>query len=258
MYILNYKNTKEKKTQLMSEKNKSIIKFIMPLIVFSIILYTIHAIIFRNPINTFSGIMLSLAYVPIGISYQRMVVDKLLDAKEKESAAKKMNLVMSSFYNSIGNDIIGYIAKGDIKLNARQPKLGIFSKTNEASFENIIEFFKDYECELDIDKIKLDKIYKILEEKDDMMLSLITNEAIDGYSGIIDMLTAMLHVKDELTMKFEDNGFDFSSKEAKAHLTKDIARCYTLLMHQWIAYMADMKIIYPTRFKNMLKVYYFK
>ena len=242
----------------MNKKRRSIIKFITPLIVFSIIIYIVHGIIFKNPIATLSGIMLSLAYVPIGIIYQRVVVDKLLEAKEKENAARKMNLVMGSFYNSIGNDIIGAISKGDIKLNSREPKLGIFSKTNEASFDNIIEFFHEYECELDIDKINLSKIYKILDEKDDIMLSLITNEAIDSYSGIINMLTATLHIKDELAMKFEDNGLDFTCEESKAHLTRDVCKCYKLLMEQWIVYMAEMKKIYPNRFKNMLKVYYFK
>lgn len=60
--------------------------------------YVFHYLIFGNIKETISGVLLSLSYVPIGIMYEVLILDRILETREKIKSSKKMNIIIGFFF----------------------------------------------------------------------------------------------------------------------------------------------------------------
>ncbi|GEM_PF-6447622 len=121
-------------------------------------MYGVHFTIFGDAARTVSGIILSLAYVPLGVTYQILVLDKIIEVREKLRTIKKMNIILGSFYHEMRNDILKIIVASDE--NSKQ--LEVFSKISvswqNCDFNELSESLIDYKCNLNIEEMKLDKM----------------------------------------------------------------------------------------------------
>ncbi|MGL4774719.1 MAG: hypothetical protein ACRC2K_14240 [Clostridium sp.] len=222
---------------------------VITLIVLSTGMYCVHFLIFNNIKETVSNIILSLAYVPIGIFYNILIIDKILEARERIKVGKKMNMITGAFFHEIGTDLLKVIIPGDVTIQEIRECSEITSKWDEENFGLLKNTIKEYDCVLKIEYINLDSLNELLDKKDDFILNLIANPTLEEYEEFTDMLIAILHVKDELSYRL----CDCELKEyEKKHLTKDICKAYVCMLNQWVDYIAHLKIYYPALFIKAL------
>lgn len=222
---------------------------ILLLIGSSLLLYFIHYLIFGNVKETVSGIILSMAYVPVGIFYNILVVDRFIEKKEKLESQKKMNIIIGSFYHEVGTALLNIIVPGDKTIEEIDDCCLINSTWSNESFDILSEMVKSYKCTLDIDKIDLEGLRKFLDIQDNFILNLLTNPIMDEYSDVSKMLIALLHLRDELVTR---NSEGHLKGYEKNHITRDICKAYLHLLIQWVEYMKILKGYYPSLFVKAL------
>lgn len=216
------------------------ILLIIILLLISTTIYFFHYIIFGDLRQTLSGIILSLGYVPIGIIYQELIVDKILDKKQKLNSIEKINVVIGAFYNEVGNSLIKILSKGDKKIDAVREEININYNWSSERFQNLIELLKVHTCEIDIDKIDIRKIVKLLNHKDTLIINLMINESIKEYKGFIQLLMVLIHLRDQL--QFVDNIESVDDLKYK-NIKEEICKSYNILLIQWVLYIKELKEI---------------
>lgn len=215
----------------------------------SLLLYFIHYLIFGNLKETISGVILSMAYVPIGIFYNILIVDKFIEKREQVESQKKMNVLIGSFYHEVGTTLLDIIVRGDTTIDEISDCCMINSKWTDESFNLLSQTIQEYNCILDLDKIDLDRLRSFLDIEDNFILDLLINPIMNEYDELSSMLIALLHLRDELVTRNNDG----SLKEyEKKHITRDICRAYMDLLDQWVDYMKILKGYYPALFTKAL------
>lgn len=216
------------------------ILFITIWLLISTIIYFFHYIIFGDLRQTLSGIILSLGYVPIGIIYQELIVDKILDKKQKLNSIEKINVIIGAFYNEVGNSLINILSKGDKKIDIVREEINVNSNWSNEKFQNLIELLKVNTCEIDINKIDIRKIVKLLNHKDTLIINLMINQNIKEYKGFIQLLIVLIYLRDQLqfvtSMESVD---DFKYKTIK----EEVCKSYNILLIQWVLYIKELKDI---------------
>lgn len=219
------------------------------LLIISMIIYAIHYIIFGHAEDTISGIILSLGYVPLGMIYEILILDKILEAREKIKSTNKINMLMGSFYHEIGNRILNLIVEGDRSIKEVQVYTQVSLLWEADQFQTLSEVLTSYKCDLDIDNINLDEINNMLDLESKFLLSLITNPMLDEYEDFGNMIMSLLHLRDELQSRFYNKMLmDYE----KIHIRNDICRVYRHLLLQWVDYMKHLKDVYPELYVKAL------
>lgn len=215
----------------------------------SLLLYFIHYLVFGNLSQTVSGVILSMAYVPIGIFYNLLIVDKFMEKRDKIESQKKMNVLVGSFYHEVGTTLLEIITKGDETIDEISGCCMINSKWTDESFNLLSETLQQYECIIDLEKIDLEKLKNFLDNKDGFILDILISPIVNEYDELSSMLIALLHLRDELvTRNYEHNLKEYE----KNHIKKDICRAYMALLDQWVDYMKILKGYYPALFTKAL------
>ena len=82
------------------------ILFVLSLIVLSALLYFIHYSIFRDSHHIFLYLIGDIAFLPIQVLLVTLIIDRLLNAREKRSLLKKLNMVIGAFFSEVGTDLL--------------------------------------------------------------------------------------------------------------------------------------------------------
>ena len=73
------------------------IKFGFFLVALSLILYTIHYLIFQNPGHIFLWSMTSISFLPLSILFVTLIVNGLLIRRQKHLVLSKINMLIGTF-----------------------------------------------------------------------------------------------------------------------------------------------------------------
>lgn len=238
----------------MKLKIKGYLVFLIPMISISLSIYILHYLIFKNEIATISGIILSLAYVPIGVIYEVLVIDKIIEKKQKISQEKKYNIVKGSFFHEIGDDILSILVLVDNNVNEIVLSIKEEIEADDDNLGALKEKIYNYECNLDMSKIEKVSLAKLLEEKDMILLNFILNPFSKDYDNFNNMIIELLHLRDELNPSGKCSG-EYCSKKLSIdyNINESICYIYKLLLIEWYLYMKQLKIIYPELFIRELK-----
>lgn len=215
----------------------------------SIILYMIHFFIFGDAKETLSVVLLTLAYSPVGIFYDIVILNKILEQREKAKMTNRTNIIIGSFYHEIGNDLIKVISKGDNTIKTLRDINKIDKNWKVENFIKLREAVLNYKCDINIKNIDLIKLKNLLSQKEEFILNLIMNNTLAEYEEFNNMLLETLHLRDEMELR----NFELSDQCLNlGHLNVDICRTYIELITQWVNYMKHLKIVYPSLFIKAL------
>ena len=88
----------------------------------------------------------------------------------------------------------------------------------------------------------LTELRDYLLKKRAFLLRLLGNPSLLGHDRLTEMLWAVTHVMDELLIQPD---IDRLGSGVGRHIAVDMARAYTLLVVEWLAYMLHLKKQYP-------------
>ena len=208
----------------------------------SFLIYLIRFNIFKDVNNILNDLLGQLAFLPIYIFLSTIIIDSLLNKREKQIMLKKLNMIIGSFYSEVGNVLIDYFLVFDSDCNKACQTLDISSGWNVKKFDSTRIFIKNYNYKVESRNGDLQELKIFLSEKRGFLLNLLGNPNLFEHESFTELLMAVFHLIEELTLRMK---LENLSNADYNHLSGDIKRAYILIMMEWLSYMKHLKEDYP-------------
>jgi hypothetical protein len=220
------------------------------LIIFSIVIYIINYFIFKNSHDIFFYLTLDIAFLPVNVLLVTLLIDTLLNQREKKSMLNKLNMVIGVFYSETGIALIKIFNNyfGDIeKISEHLSKIGNWNKKVFTKFKLNIPH---HESKIIIDSKNEESLKKFLASKRDFLLRLLENPNLLEHEAFTELLRSVFHLTEELANR---ENFDNQPELDLKHVELDIKRAYLLLIKEWLSYMEYLKESYPYLYSLALR-----
>lgn len=224
------------------KKRNYYIKVSIILILLSATMFYIHYLVFGQAENTAYYSLMNLCFIPINSLVVTILLEKLIDVKEKKERMNKMDMLVGIFFSEVGYRLMHQIIKGD--KNARN-FIKSFKKLDEIE-DRIIK----YDYDVDINEIDIPYIKELLVSNNSLLINLISNENLHQHEIFTDLLMSVIHLRDEILFMEGNN----SNLIDNNHLENDINRVYKSITIQWISYLKYLQINYPFLYNNAIRV----
>ena len=228
----------------MSKQKKDFLMIGIGLIGLSLVLHYVHYLIFQDLHHTLIFLFADIAFIPMEVFFTTLVIDKLLEKREKEHLRDKLSMLIGVFFSELGTDILNTFVYADDNTEIIAKEALVTKEWNKNEFKNLEKLVDEYEYDIDIKKVDLIALEKKLNAQKDLVINLITNPMLIEHEEFSDMLMSILHLREELSSRCSHELEEYEIK----HLAKDINVAYKYLTFEWIQYMKQLKANYPQLF----------
>jgi len=220
------------------------------LVILSIFFYAIHYAAFRDPHHIFIYMVGDIAFVFFEVLLVTMVIHRLFSEREKRIKLEKLNMVVGAFYSEIGTTLLARFSDLDPSLDEMKKHLIVKGGWSEHDFISVRNRLAKYNYRVDIQRADLEDLRNLLVANRDFLLRLLESPNLLEHESFTELLQAVFHVVDELTVRKQLSQLPASDLE---HLAGDITRAYALLARQWLEYMKHLKEVYPYLFSLAMR-----
>ncbi|MBI5101477.1 MAG: hypothetical protein HZB33_06555 [Nitrospirae bacterium] len=221
------------------------------LLLLSSAMYFAQLIIFRKPEDTFFYMLQDIAFVPIQVLIVSLIVERILNEREKAALLKKMNMLIGTFYSEVGSDLIKHCSRFSPDLSELARHLLVTGHWTDRDFEKARALAASTNPHLDSTRDDLTKVREFLESKRGFLLSLLANPNLLEHDAFTDLLWAVFHLLEELTSRTTLTDLPRADFE---HLSVDMKRAFLLLLTEWLSYMKHLKKDYPYLFSLAVRM----
>ena len=223
------------------------IKFSIIMVIAIIIIYGSNILVLKDPEHVISYIWTHLGFIPVDILIVAFVLDELISKKEKEAMMEKLDMIMSTFFSEVGNDLISQLSSVN-KHKADTSYLESIKSWDDKDYENKLKEIKNINIPFRADVTSEDReeyltnIRNLLINKREFIVGLLNNPNLLEKEEFSKLLTAILHLDEELEHRpdlSKVTDVDFN------HLNGDMERIYNILIHEWIYYLRYLNKHYP-------------
>lgn len=223
------------------------IKFSIIMVIAIIIIYGSNILVLKDPEHVISYIWTHLGFIPVDILIVAFVLDEIISKKEKEAMMEKLDMIMSTFFSEVGNDLISQLSSVN-KHKADTNYLESIKGWNDKDYENKLKEIKNINIPFKADVAPEDReeyltnIRELLINKREFIVGLLNNPNLLEKEEFSKLLTAVLHLDEELEHRpdlSKVTDVDFN------HLNGDMERIYNILIHEWIYYLKYLNKHYP-------------
>jgi hypothetical protein len=220
------------------------------LILLSLALFTAHYLIFQDDHHLFIFFAGDLAFIPIEVLIVTLIIDQMLESREKQRRMEKLNMVIGTFFSTFGTPLLARLSGTDERIGPVKERLVVTATWNKAMFKDMRKCLDDYTCSVSLARIDLEDFRKFLIDHEEFLLRLVENPMVFEHESFTDLILALNHLTEELKARDDLSALPPSDK---SHLTSDIQRAYTQLIHEWITYMEYLKNHYPYLFNLAMR-----
>lgn len=220
------------------------------LLTLALVFYSVHYFFFRDARLIIRDFIEFTGLFFIQIMIATLVIDKLLSYREKRILLKKMNMAIGAFYSEAGAGLLKRFASFDPEAPAIAGRLVVTREWNAREFESVKQWLSGREFRIDVNNGDIDGLRDFLVSKRDFFLALLENPNLLEHEDFTDLLWAVFHLTEELSLR-KDLG-TIAAKDAE-HLAGDIARAYSLSVREWLSYMKHLKSDYPYLFSLAMR-----
>ncbi len=223
------------------------IKFSIIMVIAIIIIYGSNILVLKDPEHVISYIWTHLGFIPVDILIVAFVLDETISKKEKEAMMEKLDMIMSTFFSEVGNDLISQLSSVN-KHKADTSYLESIKSWDDKDYENKLKEIKNINIPFRADVTSEDReeyltnIRNLLINKREFIVGLLNNPNLLEKEEFSKLLTAILHLDEELEHRpdlSKVTDVDFN------HLNGDMERIYNILIHEWIYYLRYLNKHYP-------------
>ena len=217
----------------------------LSLIALSALGYFIHYFIFRDTHHIFIYLIGDIAFVFLEVLLVTLILHQLLRYREKKAMLNKLNMVIWAFFSEVGGELLKIFINFDTKSSEITQDLIITNESFEKEFSKICKTIENHTYNIDSKRGDLKNIRNFLKEKRQFLLNLLENPNLLEHESFTNLLWAVFHLTEELTLRGSLNGLQ---KTDCKHLAGDMKRAYHLLILEWLDYMKHLKVNYPYLF----------
>jgi voltage-gated potassium channel len=200
------------------------------------------------------GKLLAVALIITGVGTFLGVVanatEVLLNKREGKVRVQKLNMVIGVFFSEIGIRLLSRFYEVDPHLEFIKESLLVRQGWTDRDFQELKSRLQTYRYEVDAQKMPLEDLRKILQQKGSFLLRLWENPNLLEHESFTEVLRAVFHLREELLSRGDLTDLPETDR---AHLAGDVKRAYALLANQWVDYMKHLKAYYPYLFSLAMR-----
>ena len=220
------------------------------LVFLSIVLFTAHYLIFQDEHHLFIFFLGDIAFIPIEVLIVTLIIDQLLESREKQRRMEKLNMVIGTFFSTFGTPLLTRLSGVDERIGPVKERLVVTSNWNPAMFQDTKKCLDEYTCSVSLARIDLEDFRKFLIGHEEFLLRLVENPMVFEHESFADLILAINHLIEEMKARGDLSQLPPSDR---SHLTTDIQRAYSQLIREWIKYMEYLKNHYPYLFSLAMR-----
>ncbi len=231
----------------MDEHKRWKIKFSILMIILIIIIYGSNYLVLGDPEHIISYIWTHLGFIPVDILVVAFILDEIIEKKEKEAMLEKLDMLMSTFFSEVGNDLIEQLSTAN-KYKASTENLSSIKNWNQDDFENKLKELKssslDFSADISPENREefLRTLTDTLSNKREFIVSLINNPNLLEKEEFTELINSILHLDEELEHRKD---LSLVTDADFAHLNGDMQRVYDKLVYEWVYYLKYLHKHYP-------------
>ena len=223
------------------------IKFSILMIVLIIIIYGSNYLVLGDAEHIISYIWTHLGFIPVDILVVAFLLDEIIERKEKEAMLEKLDMLMSTFFSEVGNELISQLSQVN-KYKADTENLKSIKNWDDKDYENKLNELKnttiDFQADVSLENREeyLENLRNLLVAKREFIINLINNPNLLEKEEFTGLINAILHLDEELEHRKD---LSLVSDADFAHLNGDMHRVYNKLVHEWVYYLRYLNKHYP-------------
>lgn len=219
------------------------------LLLLSLILHYIHVLIFKDIHHTMIFLVADIAFIPMEVFFTSMILERMLERREKEHGKEKLNMLVGVFYAEIGTQLLGYFVEQDDRVSiCKKLRIKDPSIWDEDYFKRLQQLNSMYHYEVSLEKVDLIQLKDLLHDGKNLLITLMTTESLHDHETFTEMLMLIMHLKEELDLR------DISSlnESERHHLEQDMTALYRYLTYEWCYYLNYLSKHYPGLFNTAI------
>jgi hypothetical protein len=186
--------------------------------------------------------LLDIAFIPVSAVLFTLVINRLLEQREKEALLNKLNMVVGAFFSETGTELIDRLVAFDGDVDTVRPHLLFTGTWKAADFEGARRSVAGHESGVRIDAGDLEGLKVFLVSQRSFLLRLLENQTLLEHETFTDMLWAVFHLTEELAARSDLSAMPPADHR---HVELDMARAYGRLLSEWLRYVEHLKGQYP-------------
>lgn len=215
------------------------------LVLLSSALYAAHYLLFHDLHHIMVFGLHELAFVPLEVLVVTLIIDRMLESREKERRREKLNMVIGTFFSSAGTPLLGMLVQADPCIGSLRERLVVRDSWKKDTFSSVKEILGKYDCGVEIDRVDLGAVRDFLTKNQDFLLRLEENPMIFEHESFTDLILAISHLAEELKAR---KNLSTLPGDDTSHLAIDLRRVYSRLIPEWLRYMEYLQGQYPYLF----------
>jgi hypothetical protein len=215
------------------------------LLALSALTYLAYYLIFDNLHYMLMYATGDLAFVFINVLLVTLIIQTLLDRREKEAMISKMSTVIGAFFSELGMPLIHLVNEKGGRLPHAVVDLRINNKWTDKNYELAVLRVAEGKISLQLDASSLAEIKALLMRKRGFLLGMMENPNLLEHERFTELLLALFHLQEEL-MNRKD--VLLSPPADINHLNNDVNRAFSLMVREWIMHTHHLQKNYPYLF----------
>ena len=231
----------------MDSHKKWKIKFSILMIILIIVIYGSNYLVLGDGEHIISYVWTHLGFIPVDILVVAFILDEIIERKEKEAMLEKLDMLMSTFFSEIGNELISQLSSAN-KYKTNTENLKSIKNWDDKDYENKLKELKDTDVEFQADITPenreefLRNLNELLTSKREFIINLINNPNLLEKEEFTGLINAILHLDEELEHRTD---LALVSDADFGHLNGDMQRVYEKLVYEWVYYLRYLYKHYP-------------
>jgi hypothetical protein len=220
------------------------------LLLLSFLFYFLHYLLFRDLHHILIYLVGDVAFVFIEILLVTLVINGVLEGRDKKIRLEKVNMVIGVFFSEVGTRLLEILSTKDPGIESWQQDIFKNIELREDEYKSIMRNLVKHDYRIIFEKTDWKNLREFLVNKRDFMLRLLENANVLEHETFTDILWAIFHMTEELEAR---KSFDALPNTDYKHLYGDLNRVYGQLTRQWLKYMEHLKVNYPYLFSLALR-----
>jgi len=231
------------------KKYKETIVLGIILIGLSILLHGAHYMMFHDMHHIMVFLVADIAFIPLEVFFVSLVLEKVIDRKEKNQVNKKMQMLIGLFFTEVGNELLTQMVLSDTTVHKIRDKASVNVCWESKDFQKLGKVMEAHEHTVDNSKFDYNLLLDTLNPHGDMFVNLLSNPILHEHEAFSEVLMTVFHLHDELKTRLAKN----PTKDDYDHLKIDAERAYNHLAAEWVIYMEHLKEAYPYLYATAIK-----
>jgi hypothetical protein len=232
------------------KKSRWQIRLAAILVALSTIFYLIHYTIFRDARHIFLYLIGDFAFVFVEILLVSLIINEVLNRREKRALLEKLNMVIGAFFSEVGLRLLGELAACDPGAERIRGELIVTGHWTKEQFAKAKRAIRGYEYEINSHCADLAAMRETLIAQREFLLRLLENPNLLEHDTFTGLLMAVFHLTEELASRSDIRQL---SEADRLHIAVDMKRAYSLLTAEWLDYMQHLRENYPYLFSFAMR-----